>query len=543
MSMVEQEYDVIVIGAGHNGEAIAAYLSKAGLKVLLLERRLEVGGGLAAEEATKVGFLHNIHSIYHMAVDFAPPYQDLNLQELGVRYVYPDAQVAFPLKDGRAILLYADPEQTARSISKLSEKDGVAYKRVYVKYKQYTDEIIIPATYVPPMPGADQIALLEKTDLGSEFLELSERTPLDVVNELFVDERVKALMLYLITMWGLQYDLPGLGYLIPLYFNRATNYRLCVGTSHKLSSALTRAIYLNGGMILDNAEVVKIIVEGGEAKGVELADGRRIVASKAVVSTLDPPQTFLRLVGKENLDEDFVNEVEGWEWEQLSLFTAHLALKEPPKYTASLNNPDVDRALLCIIGFETVDELTKAVDDARQGKLTHIVGNATCPTLFDPTQAPKGFHTALFENPYTPYDLAEVGAEGWDRVRLDYLERCLNLWRQYAPNINGENILKASAYTPLDIERKLSTMVKGSIKHGAYIPTQMGYFRPNMRCSQYRTPIKKLYVGGASTYPGGLITFGPGYNAVNALAEDLGIKKWWKEPEYITKAREKGYVP
>jgi hypothetical protein len=123
------------------------------------------------------------------------------------------------------------------------------------------------------------------------------------------------------------------------------------------------------------------------------------------------------------------------------------------------------------MGFETVDELTKAVDDARQSKLTHIVGNATCPTLFDPTQAPKGFHTALFENQYTPYDLAEVGAEGWDRVRLDYLERCLNLWRQYAPNINGKNIVKASAYTPLDIERKLSIMVEGSIKHGAYIHT------------------------------------------------------------------------
>ncbi|MEM3510435.1 MAG: NAD(P)/FAD-dependent oxidoreductase [Nitrososphaerales archaeon] len=541
--MQRQEYDIIVIGGGHNGEAIAAYLSKAGLKTILLEKRLEVGGGLAAEEATIVGFLHNIHSIYHMAVEFAPPYRDLNLEELGARYVYPEVQIAFPLRDGQAIVLYADPDRTSTSIRKISEKDGEVYRKVYTKYKQFTEDIIMPATYVPPLPAVDQITLLEKTELGAEFLELSERTPLEVVEELFVDERVRALMLYLICMWGLQYDLTGLGYLIPLYFNRATNYRLCVGTSHKLSSALTRAIYLNGGMILDNAEVIKIIVEDGEAKGVELADGRRIWASKAIISTLNPPQTFLRLIGKENLDEDFVYEVEGWEWEHLSLFTAHLALKEPPKYRASTNSPDVDRALICVMGFEAVDELTKAIDEARQGKLTRIVGNATCPTLFDNTQAPIGMHTALFENPYTPYDLVDIGEEGWDRVRLDYLERCLNLWQEYAPNLSNKNILKAAAYTPLDIERKLSTMVKGSIKHGAYIPTQMGYFRPNMKCSSCRTPIKRLYVGGASTYPGGLITFGPGYNAVNAVAEDLGIEKWWKEPEYITKAREKGYIP
>ncbi len=538
-----EEYDVIVIGAGHNGEAIAAYLSKAGLRTILLERRLEVGGGLAAEEATSVGYLHNMHSIYHMAVEFAPPYKDLNLEALGARYIYPEVQVAFPLRDGRAITLYTDPEKTARSISKISEKDSEAYKKIYMKYKQFVDEIIIPATYVPPMPAVDQIALLEKTDLGAEFLELSERAPLDVVNEVFKDEKVRALMLYLICMWGLEYDLTGLGYLIPLYFNRATNYRLCIGTSHRLSSALTRAIYLNKGMILDNAEVVKILVENGEAKSVELADGRRIMASKAVISTLDPIQTFLRLVGRENLDPDFAYEVEGWEWEKLSVFTVHVALMEHPKYKAAENNPDVDRALLCVMGFETVEELTRAIDEARAGRLTYVVGNATCPTLFDPTQAPKDKHTGLFENPHTPYSIEGVGGDGWDRVRLNYLQRCLDLWQEYAPNINDKAIIKASAYTPFDIERKLSTMVKGSIKHGAYIPTQMGYFRPNMRCSSCRTPIKRFYVGGASTYPGGLITFGPAYNAVNAVAEDLGIEKWWKEPEYITRAREKGYIP
>ena len=85
-------------------------------------------------------------------------------------------------------------------------------------------------------------------------------------------------------------------------------------------------------------------------------------------------------------------------------------------------------------------------------------------------------------------------------------------------------------------------MVKGSIKQGAYIPTQMGYLRPNMKCSSCRTPIKNLYLGGASVYPGGLITFGPGYNAANAVAEDLGISKWWPTPGYIVKAREKGYI-
>ena len=111
---------------------------------------------------------------------------------------------------------------------------------------------------------------------------------------------------------------------------------------------------------------------------------------------------------------------------------------------------------------------------------------------------------------------------------------------QYAPNLTDEHILWHYITTPLDIGNKFADMVNGSYKQGAYLPLQMGYLRPNEECSQHATPVERLYVCGASTFPGGLITFGPGYNAANKIAEDLGLERWWSEPECVRKAKAKG---
>jgi len=123
-----------------------------------------------------------------------------------------------------------------------------------------------------------------------------------------------------------------------------------------------------------------------------------------------------------------------------------------------------------------------------------------------------------------------------------YANRLLSMWREYAPNLDEGKVIRQYLYPPTYIETKLVNMVRGSIKHGAYIPTQMGYLRPNSDCSGCRTPIKNLYLCGASTYPGGMILLGGGYNAARVVAEDMGLKPWWAEPEYILEARRKKLV-
>ncbi|MDO8785288.1 MAG: hypothetical protein Q7J12_03635, partial [Syntrophales bacterium] len=143
-----------------------------------------------------------------------------------------------------------------------------------------------------------------------------------------------------------------------------------------------------------------------------------------------------------------------------------------------------------------------------------------------------------------PYDLKNGGKDKWlnYKFRQEYIDKSIATLTKYAPNIVRDKVLETYISTPADVENKLADMVKGGIKQGQYHPLQMGYNRPNDECSSTRTPIKNLYVGGASTYPGGCVIWGPGYIVANAVAEDLGIKKWWKEPEKVTRAKKLGLL-
>jgi phytoene dehydrogenase-like protein len=534
------KYDVIIIGAGPNGLTAGAYLSKQGLKVLLLERKLEAGGGLATEEVTLPGFLHNTHSIYHMMVDYAPAYQDLGLDNshYRVRYVYPPLQFALPLPDGRAVCLYTDVEKTCESLAKFSRHDADSYRDMYHRFKRYMDAFLAPATYVTPMSALEQAAKLEQSEVGREITAYSEKSPKEIVDEFFEDEQVKTLMLYAACHWGLEYDVQGVGYLALLYLNRATNYRLCVGGSHMLSQALNKIVLENGGMVWGSQRIKRILVEGNGAKGVELEDGRVVEAEKAIISTIDPHQTFLKLVGEDKLDKDFVDRLNDWKWESWSLFEVHLALDMAPQFT----HPETAQAFVHVMGYQTTQDLISHWEAIRRGELVEGAGfNACFPSIHDPSQAPVGKYTGLISQ-MAPYNLKD-GHDRWYSLKFkeEHAERCLRVMQRYVPNIK-EALLWKSMSTPVDIQNKFLDMVQGSIKQGAYHPFQMGYLRPNEECSQTRTPIKNLYLGGASCHPGGLILLGPGYVAAGAVVEDLGQEKWWREPEVVRAAREGGLL-
>jgi phytoene dehydrogenase-like protein len=194
---------------------------------------------------------------------------------------------------------------------------------------------------------------------------------------------------------------------------------------------------------------------------------------------------------------------------------------------------DVDHALICFLGIYDTDEFLSHIKEIEQGKVPQTpYCHVTCPSIFDPIQAPKGFHTGRLESP-VPYN------SDWDKMKDDYANKCLSIWMDYAPNIK---LVHTYIYPPTYIEKKLKDMVRGSFKQGAYTPLQMGYFRPNESCSQIRTPIEGLYVCGASVYPGGMIIAGPGYVGANVIAQDMGVKKNWEEPEFVRHAREAGLI-
>jgi len=540
------QYDVIIIGSGPNGLAIGAYLSKAGQKVLLLEKRYEAGGGLATEQITLPDFFHNTHAIFHMMVDYAPIYPDFKLeQEYGVRHILPELQWAMPLPDGKCICVYTDVEKTCASIAKFSKKDADAYRNMYRECDELMKEIVGPQTYVKPEPAPLAAARMDQSPLGKKLTDFAEKTPNDVIKERFENDHVRTLMLYTVCHWGLDYGQSGLGYLIPLYFNRMSNYRLTAGGSHRVSNALLKIIFENKGQIRQNAQIKRIIVENGTAKGVELEDGTKYMANRAVASTIDIHQTFLKYVGEDKLEKDFVDMVKIWQWERWSLCDLHLALEEPPKFKAAEQNPDINKSFMYVLGYNSSEELLREWDMMEKGELPKTAGYiASFPSVHDPYQAPPGRASGLLSQ-MAPYELKDGGHEKWlkYKFREQIAEYQLATLQKYAPNITKDKVLWWNITTPADIQNKFANMVKGSYKQGMYHPLQMGYLRPNQECSHNTTPIKNLFVGGANVWPGGCVIWGPGYNCANTIAEECGIQKWWKEPRYVTEARNKGYIP
>jgi phytoene dehydrogenase-like protein len=533
-------YDCIIIGAGPNGLALGGYLAKAGQKVLLLERRMEIGGGLATEQVTLPGYLHNTHAVYHAMVDYAPVFDDLDLYEkYGLRFVRPEPVMAMPLKDGKSICIYNDLEKTCQSIAQFSQRDSEAYREMYHRYKTYMDDFLGPATYERTEPPFEHMIKMQGNEVGREIQALTEKTPKQIVDEIFENEHVKALILYAACKWGLDYDLEGLGYLVPLMINRAANYHLCIGGSHRLSHVLSKVVYDNGGMILGSQLIKRIIVENNMAKGVELENGT-IYRAGYVASTLDPWQTFIKYVGEENLEKDFSRRTKDYKWEQWSLFGVHMALEKRPQFKAAEKNPDLNNAFICLVGAETEEELIAHWNATKQGKLTGGSFNCSFPSIHDPSQAPPGRFTGLISQ-HAPYNLAE-GAGAWYRIRQEHAERLITTLAGYVPNLRQESLLWHYVSTPVDIENKFLDMVQGSIKQGGYYPLQMGYLRPNEYCSRHLTPVKNLFLCGASSFSGGLAVFGPAYNGANAIQEEIGFEKWWKEPELVAKAKEKGLL-
>lgn len=544
-----EEYDAIIVGGGHNGLLTGAYLARAGAKALIIELRWETGGGIMTDEQS--GCRINTHACY-MMMDKAPAYEDLNLEEFGCTYIQPQPAFAFLTKDDKALCLYNDPEKTANSIAKFSARDADQFTKIYAEFTEFTEEIIVPQTYRKTIPALEMVYQLNDKEIGKRLMELSEKTPAEIINGCgFESEILKAALLYLTTMWGINPDVTGVGYLVPLYIVRMLNSALIRGGSHRLPSAIYKSFMANNGTVEDTIEVDKIITEGDRAVGVRTTSGIEFRA-KSVISTVDPLQTFIRFLGEEKLDEitpGFSDTVKGWQWEELSHYVLHLIVNRLPEFKSASFDPDVDNAFIQVMGVETMQEVIDKFKAASQGDLP-LWGHFTCFTRFDPSLKPsilarflpeeeaptRSLQTIRFEN-ISPFEARE-GA--WESLKDTYADRLREMIHGYAPNLEQAKIIREYPYPPSYIEKKFLNMQRGSIKHGEYISTQMGYLRPNDLCSRYRTPIKGLYVGGAGVYPGGMVLMAGGYCAAQEVAEDLGITHWWGIPNSIQMAIDKG---
>jgi phytoene dehydrogenase-like protein len=516
-------YDGIILGSGHNSLVLQAYAGRAGLSTICLESRDVIGGGLATVEYPNgSGFLHNTHSFFHRGITHMPWYRDLELAQHGADYLQPELNVALITADGRSLEWWSDFEKTVDSFSEFSSQDGRALRRWRDEFRPIVREILVPESQSPPLEPLRRRSLINKTANGRRLLEVSKQSPLDFVLSEFEHPVVQAGLLFFNGLREVDLRLPGFGHHIPALLASDSMAQLCRGGSRQLATALTSAVLSTGGEILTNVEPRRIRVENGRACAVE-TDGQTYEARRFVASSLNPQQTFLDLLDPSCLPASWVSKAQAFQYNLLApLFALNLNLSAPPEYGASESTPHLQDALMVILGLENVDRFHEIVAHHESGTVPPTVMWGSCPTRFDTSQAPAGKHTAFMWEKL-PYRIGGDAAN-WDTIRDRHGEEMLERWTEFAPNL-AEVVLDSFCRSPLDTERTLRNMRHGDLLVGAFNGGQIGYNRPFEGAGHYRGHIPGLYLCGSSCHPGGNVTGLPGYNCLQVLLADLGIRQ------------------
>jgi len=522
---LERSYDGIIIGAGHHGLVLGSYLAKAGLDILLVERRLDYGGGLSTKEVTKPGFCHNLHSINHFHISATPWFTDLGLADK-VTYITPRYEFGQAHSDGSALVFGRDLEETIANVARFSKKDAATFREWNKKAEEITRRVLLPERYAEPLPQAERERLLARTSIGRDFLDITRRQPLEVVDELFENEHVKLLFLFKVSLFGTwltdtMSKTSPMGSVIRA-FDLESGYQLCQGGSFNLARGLMETFIAAGGTYQPQVDIERIVIEGGRAAGISLRDGRTVRSRQFVASTLDVHQTFESLIGRSQLPAALCAKLDAFQYTGWTLFGLHLALEESPRFAAESFDPNINRSLKWSIGAETMQDLFSAFEDVKAGRVPRIVQFGSGPlSLLDPTQAPPGKHTtyAWHVMPRNP----DLGGKDDETFKEEFSERILETWARYCPNMTRKNVIAKYVYTADDYTQQFPNMRNGDIFMGAFNAEQVMYNHFG-----YRTPIRNLYLAGSSGHPGGAISGGAGYITARIIARDLGLDLWWR---------------
>lgn len=527
---VSNSYDGIIIGAGHNALVLQAYLSRCGLRILSIDRAATAGGGLTTEENARLpGFWHNLHSFFHRALTAMPWYRDLELERQGAQYIEPELNVALILPDGRALEWWTDLDRTSVSFAEFCTKDAATLRRWTEEFRPIVETILLPEAQSPPLPPERRRELLERTAQGRRLLEVQRLSPLEFVQREFEHDVIRAGLLFFNGLREVDLRLKGFGHSIPALLAGRHKAQMCIGGAGKLAVALVKDIRAHGGEVRTDAQPKAILMRQGRAVGVELSDGERIEAKAFVASGLNPQQTFLDLLPADAAPSMLRESAAGFQYNRIApLFALNLALSESPRYSAADQRPELNRAFMVILGLEVLDNFHQMVAAHERGEFPPPIMWGACPTLFDPSQAPAGKHTAFMWEKL-PYAL-HGDARNWDTMKEEHGRAMLQLWSRFAPNLADGTVLDWFTCSPLDTERRLPNMHQGDLLVGSFDHGQVGYHRPFPGAGHYRAGVPGLYLCGGSTHPGGNITGLCGYNAAAVIAADLSLPLWWNPP-------------
>ena len=526
MSRSPSRYDAIVVGAGHNGLVTAAYLARAGRRVLVLERRHIVGGACVTEETFpgfKVSTAAYVNSLFHKAI-----VRDLALARHGYQVLARDPSSFTPLPDGRSLLMGPDADLTRKEIAKFSVRDAERYPRYEAMLERVADVIEPTLTMSPPdllRPRLRDLRTLlalgrsfRRLGTGAgEAMEILTGPARTILDRWFESEELKATLATDAIIGAMASpSMPGTAYVLFHHVMGETDGKRGVwgyvrGGMGGLTQALAAAARERGAEIRCEAEVARVLVRDGAAVGVALASGEEYLAP-IVASNADARVTFLRLLEPRTLPEDFVAAVERISYESASL-KINVALSELPSFRALPGTAPGLQHRGTIHICPDQDYIERAYDDAKYGRPSaRPVLECTIPSVVDPSVAPPGRHLMSMFVQYAPYRLREGS---WDDLREPFADRCFDLLDEYAPNFK-RSVLARQVLTPLDLERTFN-LTGGNIFQGAMTPSQLFSFRPVPGWARYRTPIRGLYLCGAAAHPGGGVMGTPGLNAAREI--------------------------
>ena len=506
-------FDFVVAGAGHNSLVCAAYLSKAGYKVLVLEGRPTVGGGTKTQEVCLPGFKEDLCSSVHSGISGNPLVRnnELNLRDYGYgEYIESDPVMHIPFIDGNYVTVWHDIDRTCETISRFSKKDAQTFRTMVAEFKVHN------AALAAAREAGSGNAKIPKAGVWQRRFAMSGY---DLVCEMFESDYMRRGSLccgHFGSVSGGAQNTGAQAY--SLVVQQVNGRPVPKGGSGTLAVALARFVEAHHGAVLTNKPVTELLIEGQKCTGVRCSDGSAYHADKAVISTIHIKH-LVNMAPHELWGDDFLEGVELFQPEH-AMISCHYATSEPPKYPLANGgtistceaaiSPNLNKYLL--LDYENA---TGALDLDNPPGLQIV-----SPSVVDPSRAPAGYHTVKIES-NLPYQLKE-GREHWDKIKDQVADSLVNHLRKFAPNLTPDKFLAKFIESPLDIERMNPSMWRGSAHGGANDFAQSGAMRPVPGWAQYRMPIAGLYQTGSCTAPGGSVTGMPGRNAASVILKDNG---------------------
>src|SRR5580700_10855469 len=534
MATQGRAYDAIVVGGGHNGLVSAAYLAKSGARTLVLEARDHTGGAATTEAPWPDAPGFRVTRLSYV-MSLLPPtiINDLELARHGYK-IFPMGPYYQAFPEGGSIKLYADDaKRNHEEVSRWSVRDADAMPRWDAWLAGLADVLGPLLLTVPPNLGSRKPRDLAETlrlawrQRGLNVRTIADVTRLmtmsiaDLLDDWFESPQVKGALAVngVIGTWAGPYE-PGTAYVMAHHSigdvgdGHLGNWGFQEGGMGAVSTAIERAARSHGAEIRTGARVARVLVEGGKAVGVVLANGDELRA-KVVVSTLHPKTAFLDQVGRENLPDDFVTDIERWK-SRSGVVKINLALGELPDFTADPGSNLQEHHTGSVEMAPTMEYIERAFQDARDGKAaTAPFSDGVIPTAFDKTLSPEGTHIMSLFTQWVPQDWNEQP----HTAELEaYTDRMIDCYNEVAPNFKA-SILHRDIVGPYQMEQEYG-LIGGNIFHGELSLEQLFHMRPAPGFADYRTPVGGLYYGSSATHAGGGVCGIPGWQAARAAIAD-----------------------